>query len=107
MSTEVLEQKLVGETVSVRLNFLSRLEVGETLATSNATVSVFAGVDAAPTAMLSGASAISGTEVVQKLVGGLPGVIYKVTAVIRTSLNNILMNEAKVAVLTSAIVTPP
>lgn len=107
MSTVVCLSKLQNESVNYEFDFLSRLAVGETALTIAATVEVSNGVDANPAAMLSGSPSLSGTIGRQLLIGGLPGVIYQLTMAVRTSNSQILLNRAKVAVLTSNVTPPP
>lgn len=106
MSTVIEASKLRGETITLRFEMLSRLAVSETLATTVCAVEVFSGTDAAPENILSGTASISGTVVSQQITGGSEGVIYKVTCAVRTSDNNILLNQAKIAVLPSEILSP-
>lgn len=107
MSTVVCLPKLQGEAVNYEYDFLSRLAVGENALTIAATVEVSSGVDPNPAAMLSGSPSLTGTIGRQRLVGGLPGVIYQLTMAVRTSNSQILFNQAKVAVLTSNVTLPP
>lgn len=107
MATQVLFHKLESEEFSIDIDVLSRLALGETVATAASNMSVASGVDATPTTMLSGLPSISGSIVSQKVIGGSPGVIYKLSTSIRTSLNNILVLESKLAVLSDDAATPP
>ena len=101
MSTIVFQSKVVGEEVLLELNFLSRLAVGETLLTVDRTMVVASGVDANPTAMLSGVATISGSIVRQMVIGGLPGVVYLFNVAVRTSNSQLLFNHGKLAVLSN------
>lgn len=107
MSTYVLASKLEGETLDVEVDFLSRLSVGETALTAASTMEVLTGTDATPSAMLSGSPTISGSVVTQKVIGGLPGVVYQLSIAVRTSNSAIVINQAKIAVLTSNVTPPP
>lgn len=107
MSNVVSESKLIGETLNVSIDFLSRLQVGESVQTAAVSIQVFSGIDANPSAMLSGSPIISGSLVTQKVIGGLPGVVYELFLYARTSLNNIPVQQTKIAVLSSPVVTPP
>lgn len=106
MSTVTCESKLVGEDLLVELDFLSRLVGGETVATAVCAIEVWSGVDASPSAMISGSPTVSGSTVRQKVVDGSAGVIYLLTIAVRTSLNSIYYNQAKIAVLSSPNLTP-
>lgn len=107
MSTSISEQKLQTETLSVGVDFLSRLSLGETLSTCAAAANVFVGSDPTPSTILSGMPSISGTTVTQKVTGGVAGVIYKIAYSVRTSLNNILVDEIKIAIIPGGGITPP
>lgn len=107
MSTVVSQTKLQTESADFEVDFLSRLAVGETVLTAASTVEVLSGVDANPTAMLSGLPSILGAVVTQRLIGGLPGVVYQLSIAVRTSTGAIPINRTAIAVLTSASVTPP
>jgi hypothetical protein len=107
MSTTIEDSKLEGETITLKFEMLSRLDVGETVETAICEAEVFSGTDATPEALLTGTATVSGSVVSQQITGGTVGVVYLVTCAIRTSLNNILLNRAKIAVLPSATPTPP
>lgn len=77
--------KLVGETATVRFDFISRLAVGETISTKSVVATVYTGVDATPSAVISGAASSSGTVVSQLVTGGVAGVIYQLVCTITTS----------------------
>lgn len=106
MSTQVYQTKFVDEVISVDVDMLSRLKVGEAISTSAAAISVVSGVDAFPNLLLVGLPTNSGSIVTQQVQGGVPGVIYLLEISIRTSLSNIYVNQAKIAVLSSNAGTP-
>ncbi len=106
MSTVVYETKLVAEDLQVEIDFLSRLVGTETVATADSAIELWSGVDPGVAAMLDGAPVVSGTAVRQKVINGLPGVIYLLTLAIRTSNSSIYLNQAKIAVLSSPDVAP-
>lgn len=108
MSTYVVDSKLVTEVISARANFLSRMATDEVLLTCASSISVFSGVDLNPEAMLVGLPSIEeARDVVQQVQEGLPGVIYTLWLSGRTDLNNVLVQELKIAVLPTEAVTPP
>jgi hypothetical protein len=107
MATQILYDKLQTEQLTVEFDMLSRLKVGETVATAAVSATVWSGTDAFPSTIISGLPTITGSLVGQKIVGGLPGVIYLVSCAVRSSSNNILINEAKLAVRPSSATTPP
>jgi hypothetical protein len=67
------------------LNFVRELAPNETILSAEWTVAVMQGVDANPSAMLSGSPVIVGTKVSQKLIGGVDGVQYCLTCVATTT----------------------
>jgi len=74
------------DSLNYKFNFLSQLAPGETISTAVTTASVYTGVDANAAAVVSGVASISGTQVTQLLVGGVPGVVYQILCTITTSL---------------------
>lgn len=84
MST-LLPPKLVGATVDVALDFTSRLDPGETIVGIVVISTTYSGVDSNPMAILSGAATASGPIVIQKVTGGLAGVIYLLSCTITTN----------------------
>ena len=91
--------KLVGATRAVVFEFLGELVAGETLSTATVTAAVYSGTDASPSSLISGSASASGTQVSQKLTGGVEGVIYKLTCTITTSAGNTLVKTGFLAVI--------
>ena len=91
--------KLVGATRAVVFEFLGELVAGETLSTATVTAAVYCGTDASPSSLISGSASASGTQVSQKLTGGVEGVIYKLTCTITTSAGNTLVKTGFLAVI--------
>lgn len=85
MSRVVFPGKLIGETLQCVFDFGSRLAVGETISSATASCSVYSGVDASPSSVLSGSTSISGTKVTQKVTAGTLGVTYKLICTTITS----------------------
>jgi hypothetical protein len=106
VSTIVAESKLQDEEIFFSTDFLSRCAVGENCVTVATTVQVFTGVDANPAAILSGAPTITNNVAQQKIVGGVPGVVYLLTFAARSSVNAVYLNQMKIAVLTSPALNP-
>ena len=77
--------KLSGETRTITFDFTSDLAAGETISTETVTASVYSGVDASPSAVISGSASASGVVVSQKVTGGVVGVTYKLLCSITTS----------------------
>lgn len=101
MATQIYQEKLAQEELTVDVDFLSRCATGESASTAISTMTVLSGTDATPEAMLSGLPSVSNNVVSQKVVGGVGGVIYLLTISVRTTANNIVINEVKLAVKTS------
>jgi hypothetical protein len=107
MATQTADSKFTVEDINMEFDMLSRVRVGESIVTAIVTASVFAGIDLSPEDLISGDPSISNNVVTQKITGGTGGVIYLITCAARTSDNNIVVNEAKLAVLTSPGMEPP
>lgn len=103
MSTQILDQKLVAEELTIEFDMLSRLKIGETISTASVACELYSGTDPTPTMMISGLASISGSIVRQKVVGGLPGNIYLLTCSVRTSTNDLVLNQGKLAVLPNVV----
>lgn len=106
MATQIHEHKSVNEDITIEFDMLSRLTVGETVATA-AVASVVASGSSLVPLTLAGMPTITNSVVGQRVSGGAAGVIYTVACSVRTSLNNILINEAKVAVISDNALIPP
>ncbi len=74
-----LPGKYVNERVVVSCDFAKRLGQGVNLddGTAVVTATVLEGVDANPSAILSGLPSVSGSKVLQFVIGGVTGVTYK------------------------------
>ena len=81
----VVSSKLTGDTVPVTFDYLSRLQTGDTISSAAFGASVFSGVDASPSSIISGSATISGSKVTQKITGGVAGTIYKINGVAITA----------------------
>ena len=102
MSRVVLETKQSGETRTEIFDFASRLALGETLSTASTTATVYSGTDASPSAVISGAASISGTQVSQKLTAGTVGVTYLLTCTVTTSTSQTLILYAFLSIVPGA-----
>lgn len=74
----IFDEKAVSEVIPLVVDFSDRLQAGESINGVAVSVSVFSGTDATPSAILSGAATYSGTQVTQKVTGGVAGVIYNI-----------------------------
>jgi hypothetical protein len=98
MSTFITASKLVSETITLEVNFLSRMRLGEFLQTFTVTRSVFTGADSATLPVIV-SSSLQPEFINVQLEGGVAGVVYKIDVAGRTNLNNVLVQEVKLAVL--------
>jgi hypothetical protein len=107
MTTLVTESKLESESYLLAVDFLSDLRPGETIIGASTNVTVSVGVDPNPLAMLSGSASISGSITSQRLIGGVPGVIYTIWSAIKTSTTNVFVTKTQLAVLSDDAIVPP
>ena len=78
-----LEPKKISEDIYVFFNFFDQMEWGETIGTPVVTVDNFSGTDYNPSAILSGAAVVvEGTQVRQRIIDGMPGCLYLLTATV-------------------------
>lgn len=98
MSRIVLKPKLLGATVSVAFDFISDLAAGETISSPVVTATVYSGVDASPSSILSGGASVSGTKASQLVKAGVVGTIYELLCRVTTSLGQTLNIAAYLAV---------
>lgn len=107
MATQTYPSKMSVEDVTMDFDMLSRCKVGEFVVTATVVCGVYSGVDPSASAMISGVPSIANNVVSQKVKGGVPGNIYLVSCSVRTSDDNVYVNEAKLAVLTTSAPVPP
>lgn len=79
-------------------NFISAMGVSDTILTAVVTATVFTGIDANPSAIISGSASISGTTVTQKITGGVSGVIYDLLCTVTTSAGDTLTQAGFLAI---------
>lgn len=90
-----LPEKRPAEEVTVTFRFARDLAVGVTLvAGATVAATVRKGVDAGAAAMVAGPPAVSGTNVLVRVVGGVDGVQYLLTALAPTSDGQLLQLDA-------------
>ena len=97
--SQIRAVKQAGETISLFFEFAGRLLEGETLTGGGCVVSVLSGTDPSPEDLLDGGAVQNGTEVVQQIIGGLPGVVYVISCQADTSELNILIQQSALAVV--------
>lgn len=101
--SQVQPGKKTGETGPVSFDFTSSLGVTETISTQVVAASVYSGVDANPSAIISGAATASGKIVSQTLTAGVSGVIYQLLCTITTSLGKTLQQSSYLSVTPALI----
>lgn len=99
----ILDPKRVSSVQNYPFDFISQLAFGETISTQVVTATVWSGVDASPSSIISGSASASGTIVTQKITGGVSGVIYLLKCSITTSLGQTLILEGLLAILPEGI----
>lgn len=99
----ILAPKTTSEGVNVPFDFISRLGSSETISTQVVTCTVWSGVDASPSSMISGSASHSGSVVTQLVIGGVAGVTYYLLCTITTSLGQTLSLAAFLTVLPTPV----
>lgn len=92
--------KRVGETITVGFDLANLLITGETLDSATFTATVVSGSDPSPSSLISGGASIVGTEVSQKITGGVDGVTYEIRAEVDTSAGHTFIPIARIKVYT-------
>jgi hypothetical protein len=100
MSFTTIGPKDIAETKVVEFPFLDELGAGETIASVITSATVTSGVDANPSSILSGASVISGTSVLQRVTGGIAGVTYHLRAVVTANTGTVHVVASDLKVIT-------
>lgn len=99
-NTVQLQPKASGDTRREVFDFISKLSSGETISgVPVVTCTVWSGVDASPSSVVSGYATASGAKVTQTLTGGVAGVIYKLVCTAVTSLGQTLTLTGYLAVI--------
>lgn len=81
----VINVKTSAATEDAVFDFANQYIAGETVSSGSVTAAVYSGVDATPSAVLSGAGVASGTKFTQKVVAGTEGVVYLLTCTTTSS----------------------
>jgi hypothetical protein len=95
----VIPPKRVSETIAVPFNFISSLQIGETIASATTTCTVYSGTDPTPSSVIDGAPVIAGTTVSQGITGGVTGVLYGLLCEATTSFNEVISQSAILVVI--------
>lgn len=80
LSQQIFQPKAAGAAIKIPLvfEFASDLLPEDLISSGVITVTVHSGVDAAPSAILSGGTIAGGTQITQNVIGGVQGVIYSI-----------------------------
>lgn len=89
----------VGEIAPVTFDFTAAMAAAETISTQVVAASVYSGVDADPSLLISGAASASGKIVSQTIAPTLSGNIYQLVCTITTSLSKTLKQSSYLAVV--------
>ena len=92
--------KLTTENELFTFDYSPIIASGETISTATCNVEVKDGSDSNPSAILVGSPAISGSQVVQRIYGGVSGTTYRLEMTITTSLTNTYTLVGDVSVYT-------
>jgi hypothetical protein len=90
--------KLTTENELFTFDYSPILTSTETISTASCTVQVKDGTDPNPNDIKVGSPAISGPKVIQRISGGINGVIYRLEMTVTTSLTNVYTLVGDVAV---------
>jgi hypothetical protein len=74
-----LETKWAVDTRQITFDFISQMVAGEALLSATSAVSVYSGVDLVNSLAFSGAVALTRTQAIQLIAGGVVGCTYKLT----------------------------
>lgn len=94
-----LPPKRQGEVISPPFDFSFKCQAGDILSAPVVTCTVWSGVDASPSSVLTGTNPITGQVVNVGLQAGVVGVIYIVKCSVTASLSGTLILEGMLAVL--------
>jgi hypothetical protein len=93
-----LPNKLAGETKFYSFDFTGDLASSETFSTKVVTASVYSGVDASPSSLISGSAVDDNPRVKQLITAGVAGVIYELKCTVTTSLGQTLIRTGFMAI---------
>ena len=81
----VINVKTSAATEDAVFDFANQYGAGETCASGSVTATVYSGIDASPSGVLSGSGVASGTKFTQKVIAGMLGVVYLLTCTTTSS----------------------
>jgi hypothetical protein len=96
----IFDAKISSIPGSVTFSVAADLEVGETISSSSVAATVYSGTDSTPSAIISGATSVTGGQVTQLIVNGVEGVTYLLTCTVLTSLGQTLTREGYLVIIT-------
>ncbi len=99
MTFIILPVKFSGSTIPVECDFSSLMATGEAVTAVVTTAQVFTGTDPSPSSIISGTGTLVRNSFVQKITGGLVGVVYLLTFSATTNLLNYRIINAYLAVI--------
>lgn len=94
-----VDPKLASEVVPRTVDFIGKLPLGVTITAANVVASVWSGNDPAAGSIILGPASINGTQVTQRLTGGVAGCIYELLWIAVGSDNNSYRYSAYFAVV--------
>ena len=102
MTSRVIVPSLaLGETRTVTFDLTSELTIGETISSASVSALVWSGTDSTPSALISGSASPATPFVNQKVSGGVAGTVYSLVCSALTSLGNVVVQTAFLAVVAS------
>jgi hypothetical protein len=97
---KAFSSKTTTEQIRLGFNFARLLAYGETISAATFSVALVDGVDANPSAMLSGSAIVDYSPIIRQLViGGTAGNTYQLQASITTSLGQVFVTAAELEVV--------
>ena len=97
--SQAFSYKLTTENEQFTFDFSQLLASGETISSTSMVIEVKEGTDSNPSAMMLGTPVVNGSQVAQRLYGGLDSVTYRLELSITTSLTNVYTAVADLPVL--------
>lgn len=82
----IFDAKVFGTDTRLVFDFTSGLASDETISSASTAATTYSGTDATPSAIISGAASISGSQVTQTITDGVIGVTYLLKCSVTTSL---------------------
>lgn len=104
MPRVTIPAKMRGETRTWLVDFTGLFaSPGDTISTQTVSASVYSGVDANPTGVLSGSASHSGLVVSQKLTLGTIGVVYYLTCLATSSAGEVIEVSTFLAIVPDVV----